>query len=280
MVCSSPLQYHTQPVEGSCHYCDSADKWYISCPNGHMVCDSCHNQQTMQQIEAIILETTSTDPFAIAEQCMDLPILPMLGCQHTYIAGGALMAALKNEGTFELADDAAVREVFYRTEKQAHGGYCGLTGTCGIAPSLGACIAILTGSKCGLDKEQRLTMELVSRVVRAITELTGPSCCKAYVRVSLAVAVDFVKQHFSIYLPGNNSPTCRHMENHPHGCRQEKCPYFPVNSEEKEQRSSTVSSNLEKYKLFFDAVYKDGALDVKTKNLVALGVSLAAGCEP
>ncbi len=225
MVCSSPLQYHTQPVEGHCYYCGTKDQWYISCPEGHFICDSCHNQETMQQVEAIIFQTASTNPFEIAEQCMDISILPMLGCQHTYIAGGALMAALKNDGTFQLSDDD-IREVLQRTKKQAHGGYCGLTGTCGIAPALGACIAILTGSKCGLDKEQRLTMELVARVVRAITKLTGPSCCKAYVRVSLESAVDFLEHNFSITLRANDFGPCQHMTQHPHGCRKERCPYY------------------------------------------------------
>lgn len=279
MVCSSPLQYHTQAVTGHCHYCGEKDQWYISCPDGHFICDSCHNQETMQKIEAIIFQTPSKDPLAIAEQCMDLDILPMLGCQHTYIAGGALMAALKNEGTFQLSDDD-IREVFHRTNKQAHGGYCGLTGTCGIAPALGACVAIITGSKCGTDKEQRLTMELVSQVVRAITELTGPSCCKAYVRTSLEVAVDFLRTNFSISLQGEDIGTCLHMAKHPHGCRQEKCPYSPDSSANKEERNIPVNSNLEKYKAFFDSVYEAGALDIKTKNLVALGASLAAGCEP
>ena len=279
MVCSAPLRYHTKAVEGTCHYCGQKDQWYISCPKGHLICDTCHNQETMQQIEAIILQTPSTDPFAIAGQCMDLNVLPMLGCQHTYIAGGALMAALKNDGTFQLTNDD-IREVFHRTQKQAHGGYCGLTGTCGIAPALGACVAILTGSKCGTDKEQRLTMELVSRVVRAITDLTGPSCCKAYVRTSLAVAVEFWEQNFSLILSEKDSIPCRHTEKHPHGCRQEKCPYYPGNFACKEKRRSPVNSNLEKYKTFFDAVYEEGALDTRTKNLIALGASLAAGCEP
>ena len=225
MVCSSPLQYHTQAVEGCCHYCGNKDQWYISCPEGHFICDSCHNQETMQQIETIVFQTTSNNPFEIAELCMDLSVLPMLGCQHAYIAGGALMAALKNDGTFQLTN-ADIREVFHRTKKQAHGGYCGLTGTCGIAPSLGACIAILTGSKCSTDKEQRLTMELVTRVVKAITELTGPSCCKAYVRVSLEVAVDFLEQNFSITLQNKETGPCQHMTNHPHGCRKERCPYY------------------------------------------------------
>ena len=36
---------------------------------------------------------------------------------------------------------------------------------------------------------------------------------------------------------------------------------------------------LEKYQEFFDAVYSEGALDRKTKHLIALGASLVAGCE-
>lgn len=157
---------------------------------------------------------------------MELSVLPMLGCQHAFIAGGALMAALKNSNIFNIADED-IQEVFHRTAKQAHGGYCGLTGTCGIAPALGACIAILTGSKCGLDKEQRLTMELVSRVVRAIADLTGPSCCKAYVQKSLKIGVEFLGEYFSVDMPCKGKAACKHMAKHPHGCRKTACPYYP-----------------------------------------------------
>jgi alkylhydroperoxidase/carboxymuconolactone decarboxylase family protein YurZ len=41
-----------------------------------------------------------------------------------------------------------------------------------------------------------------------------------------------------------------------------------------------VNNNLERYKSFFDAVYEKDALDSKTKNLIALGASRSAGCEP
>lgn len=40
------------------------------------------------------------------------------------------------------------------------------------------------------------------------------------------------------------------------------------------------SSPMEDYKKFFDKAYADGALDRKTKILVALGASLGAGCDP
>jgi alkylhydroperoxidase/carboxymuconolactone decarboxylase family protein YurZ len=37
---------------------------------------------------------------------------------------------------------------------------------------------------------------------------------------------------------------------------------------------------MERYDEFFSTVYQPGALDVKTKNLIALGASLGAGCQP
>ena len=36
---------------------------------------------------------------------------------------------------------------------------------------------------------------------------------------------------------------------------------------------------LSKYQEFFDEAYAQGSLDKKTKHLIALGASLAAGCE-
>ncbi|WP_286977420.1 DUF5714 domain-containing protein, partial [Candidatus Aquicultor secundus] len=52
----------------------------------------------IEAIEDIAFTTTSKDPVEISELMMAHPALPMLGCQHAYIAAGALMAAIKNEG--------------------------------------------------------------------------------------------------------------------------------------------------------------------------------------
>lgn len=178
-------------------------------------------------IKEMILKTASSDPFAIGEMAMSFPGLPMLGCHHAYIAGGALMAALKNQGACHITDND-IEEVFDRIEKQAHGGFCGLTGVCGITPAIGACFAVLTGSKCGLDAEQRTTMEIASMVSLAITQLTGPSCCKAYVRGALKVAVEFFSKQFNMELVSGKHPACRFSSRHPHGCRKGQCPFYQL----------------------------------------------------
>lgn len=225
MVCGQALRYHDKAVEASCVYCQRREPGHIVCPGGHYICEPCHNRDSMQVIEEIMLSTETFDPGEIAELAFSFSGLPMLGCQHAYIAGGTLMAALKNQGTAKVDNDE-IREVFQRTGKQAHGGYCGLSGVCGIVPALGACISVLTGARCGKDREQRLVMEAVTRVTRAITELTGPSCCKAYVRGALAVMVEFLAKNFALTLPLGSSAACRFSPKHPHGCREMKCPYF------------------------------------------------------
>ncbi|HSB52080.1 MAG TPA: DUF5714 domain-containing protein [Dissulfurispiraceae bacterium] len=172
------------------------------------------------------LNTQLKDPLGIAEVMMSYPGLPMLGCHHAYIAGGALMAALRNVRVPGITEKA-IGEVFGRTEKQAVGGYCGLTGVCGIAPALGACFSIITGSKCGKDIEQKITVEAVAHILHVIADLSGPSCCKAYVRASLWHAVSLLRELLGISLPAVYSPiSCRLSERHPHGCRRTKCPYF------------------------------------------------------
>jgi len=198
----------------------------MRCPQGHYVCEACHNKDSLEMIEEIVSKTTSKDPLEIAELMMGHPRLPMLGCQHAYIAAGSLLAALRNQGSRKITE-SDLKEVFKRTERQAVGGYCGLTGVCGIVPAIGAFFSILLGSTCGKDLEQRITMEAARRVMEEIETLTGPSCCKAYLRSSLPVAVDLLEEKLGISLPvKDQSATCLFNKSHPHGCRKNRCPYY------------------------------------------------------
>jgi hypothetical protein len=228
IVCGSALKYLHQAEDMVCIYCGATEQGHVRCPKGHFTCEACHRRDAMQMIEGVIFTTEVQDPLSIAELMIDHPNLPMLGCEHAFIAAGALMAALKNSpyGKGRITD-ADIREVFDRTSKQAEGGYCGLTGVCGIVPAIGACFAVFLGSRCGTDTEQKITMNAVIKVSQAIAELTGPSCCKAYVRAAIREAVTIFAERFGIVLPvENNSIICKDSNRHPHGCREEQCPYY------------------------------------------------------
>jgi hypothetical protein len=227
MVCGGKLDYLKEAADLICTYCGAGRRAHVKCPQGHFVCDDCHGKDARKVIEELVLATKSPDPLAIAELMMAHPGLPMLSCDHAYIAVGALLAALKNSPYGSKIGEDEVREVFARTAKQAHGGFCGLTGVCGIAPAIGAVFSLFLDARCGTDREQRVVMEAVTRVLGAITSLTGPSCCKAYVRVSLMVAVDLFAEKLGIVLPVKDAAAaCAYHARHPHGCREEKCPYY------------------------------------------------------
>jgi len=226
MICGEPLKYLEQSEPLVCVYCGRQEHGHIKCPQGHYTCDACHGKDSLRAIKEATLTADSKDPIEIAEQMMEHPGLPMLGCQHAYIAAGALLAAIRNEGSRTISE-GDVSEVFERIDRQAIGGYCGLTGVCGIMLAIGACFAMLLGSKCGKDTEQKITMDATVAVAKAIADLTGPSCCKAYVRAALLVAVEFLKERLEISLPVTNpSVFCSYVSKHPHGCRSDRCPYF------------------------------------------------------
>jgi len=152
--------------------------------------------------------------------------VPMLGCENAWIAAGALIAAIRNEGSITVTDDQ-IREVLNRTARQAVGGYCGLTGVCGVAVAIGACFSVLLGAACPKDQETETTMKVVAKMVSTIADETGPCCCKSFVRKALTEAVKLVKENLGVSLPILIDDTiCKHVERHPHGCREEKCSYF------------------------------------------------------
>jgi hypothetical protein len=226
MVCGGPLEYLTTARDVRCDYCKRSYAAHVACPQGHIICDSCHGKEARSVIEHLALTSTSQDPLEIAELMMAHPLLPMLSCDHACVAAGALMAAIRNSPYGKVSDED-IHEAFARTAQQARGGYCGLTGVCGIVPAIGAVFSIFLGARCGSDREQKIVMDAVTRISQAVTDLTGPSCCKAYVRAAIPVAAGLFAEKFGVVIPiKNSSPICTHASKHPHGCREERCPYY------------------------------------------------------
>lgn len=209
-----------------CYHCGKKETSNICCLNGHYVCDVCHGKDVFEMLQNYIMTNSAQNPFEIAETLMGYHNVPMLGCENAWIAAGAFMGALKNQDSATITNDQ-IGEVLNRTRRQAIGGYCGLTGVCGIAPAIGACFSVIMGAACPKDEETAKTMKVVGKVVNAIADQTGPCCCKSFVWTSLSVAVDSAKEFLNVSLPEPvEEILCSYSARHPHGCRKEKCPYF------------------------------------------------------
>lgn len=154
------------------------------------------------------------------------------------------MAALKNEGTAKVTDEQIV-EALNRTNRQAIGGYCGLTGVCGIVPAIGACFSVILGAACTKDQETAATMKVAARIVDKIANETGPCCCKNFVRTALSEAITLVKEYLNIALPSpSQSIICTHSLRHPHGCREFKCLYFKVDEAPQNLQMEMAGENI------------------------------------
>jgi hypothetical protein len=181
----------------------------------------------LPQIAAMAKTTTLTDPAAIAELMMGLPQLGMLDCDHALIAADAFMAALKNSPYGGKITENEISEVLDRTASQIVKESCSKTGVCSVVPAIGSCFSLFLDARFGADREQQIVMDAVTKVSQALTDLTGPVCCKAYVRAALGVASTLFAERFGIMLPQSPSAgICRWSDKHPYGCREDKCPYY------------------------------------------------------
>lgn len=231
MVCGSPLEYLTEAVSVVCNYCSKREIAYIRCPRGHYVCELCYGKGAYEAVKDFAISTSLRDPIEIAETLMAHPSVTMLGCDNALIAAAALLAALKNEGTLDIKDKQII-EAMNRTKKQSIGGYCGLTGVCGVPIAIGAVFSVILGAACPKDRESAITMHAVSRTIDAIANDVGPMCCKSFVRTAMGVAYNLAKEYLNVELPIHREKIiCLYSKHHPHGCRESKCLYYPKSTQ-------------------------------------------------
>ena len=70
-------------------------------------------------------------------------------------------------------------------------------------------------------------MKITALLSKAVFDLTGPSCCKAYLFKALEILCASLYEDFNFLLIDNGvNMACNFKELHPHGCMREKCPYY------------------------------------------------------
>ena len=97
LICKAPLEYLETDILMECAVCHKKENSRTRCIKGHYVCDECHTAG-IDQIFAVCLNDTSTDPIKILEQMMSLDFCHMHGPEHHVMVGAALLTAYKNAG--------------------------------------------------------------------------------------------------------------------------------------------------------------------------------------
>jgi hypothetical protein len=220
-VCGRPLVYGTEEVTRHCSFCGGEFAALIYCPEGHYVCDSCHNRAALDVLREVLATSTSTDPAAIIEQVMAHPSVPMHGPEHHAIVPAAIVAAVRNAGY--PVPEGAVEKAIERGSK-IPGGWCGFYGACGAGMGAGVAVSIITGATPVTGKQRSLANEATSLALSRMVD-GGPRCCKRASRNAVRAATEFLETKLGISLEKAGPVACGYV-NRNKECIQKACAYY------------------------------------------------------
>jgi hypothetical protein len=220
-VCGSPLVYGTEETTRRCDFCGGEFPALIYCPEGHYVCDSCHNRAALDVLRDVLAASTETDPAAIIEKVMSHPSVPMHGPEHHAIVPAAIVAAVRNAG-YPLPE-GAVQKAIERGSK-IPGGWCGFYGACGAAMGVGVAVSVITGATPVTGKPRSLANEATSLALGKMVD-GGPRCCKRASRNAVRTAAEFLETRLGITLPEAGPVACSYVGRN-RECIQKACPYY------------------------------------------------------
>ena len=161
-------------------------------------------EYTMQEKYALIKRALrkekGTDPVAIAENVMKNDFVSMHGPEHHFLDGACFLTAIYNSNPF-FDLETALDELSERSIRMP-GAMCGYWGICGSAASIGAALSVLhkTGPLSD-DEHYKEHMEYTSALIKKMSEIGGPRCCKRNAFLSLSEGVKFIRKTYGIELP-------------------------------------------------------------------------------
>ena len=220
-VCGSPLVYQTESRRMSCTFCGQVGSAMIHCPEGHYVCDSCHQREAIDVLRQVAESSDSTDPVQILEVVMSHPSVPMHGPEHHAMVPVCIAVAVRNAG-FPVPE-ASVERALERGTK-VPGGWCGFYGACGAAIGVGIAVSVLTEATPLTGRERSLANEATAFALGEMI-LGQPRCCKRESRKALEAAVHFFHTHMNMDLAQDEEVRCT-FSGRNRECPKEECPYY------------------------------------------------------
>ncbi|MFA5283343.1 MAG: DUF5714 domain-containing protein [Bacilli bacterium] len=148
-------------------------------------------------IQKKVLSSSSKDPVVIAKLAMHEPYVSLHGPEHHFLDGAAFLVAYHNAGG-KIDIEKALCSLAERTVMMP-GAMCGYWGVCGSVASVGAALSIINDTgPLSSDEHYKENMEFTSSVLKKMSVIGGPRCCKRNAFLSLQMAVAFVKEKWGI----------------------------------------------------------------------------------
>ncbi len=224
-VCGQPLVYETKEVLRRCNFCGKEFSTLIYCPEGHYICDGCHERESLDVLREVLNSTTSNSPTDILEMVMAHPSVPMHGPEHHAMVPSIIVAAARNAGY--PIPEGAVEKALARGAK-VPGGWCGFYGVCGAAIGVGTAVSVLTGATPLKGEPRALANEATAFALSRMID-GKPRCCKRASRRALEASVDFLRERIGITLDKEQKIRCSYTERN-NECAREDCAYYDSGS--------------------------------------------------
>lgn len=220
VVCGGELVYSDRAFDDTCAICGDVFSTHVHCPDGHYICDNCHNADILTKTESLLSSSTSGDPVKLLKKVFDLPALKMHGPEYHSIVPAVLVTAYQNNAGKR--DAAEIAEAI-RRGKDIIGGSCGYHGVCGAAAGTGIAASIIDKATPLSGKSRGRAMTATSLSLSAISKYGGPRCCK---RDAVASVETFVRKTDYFKNRDIASYKCKQFMRNK-DCIGGRCPYFP-----------------------------------------------------
>ncbi len=173
-------------------------------------------------IKEYCLQSTQTNPLALALELMQQDFVRMHGPEHHYLTAAVLATAYGNKTGKNSA------EMLEKLQKRCMAilpAVCAHYGACGDVQGAGAFISVLIGATHLSGEEWRTVNEMTLACQEQIAQFKGPRCCKRTTMATLVAAMKFLNEKWALDFEIKDNIRCIFTSKNPE-CHKSECRYF------------------------------------------------------
>ncbi len=224
MVCGKELVYSSETHEQACHFCGKIEQTNSSCSQGHFICDGCHQQEAIEVIRHICLQSRKKDMLELLLTIRSHPSVPMHGPEHHAMVPGVILTACRNNGGPVKDED-----ILAGIERGAKvpGGACGFWGSCGAAIGAGIAASLILDATPLTPHPRQKAQAFTADILADIAKITGGRCCQRETWLALNRASTLSKEYFGVFLPAECTLRCNQYSTN-RECIRKQCPLWEM----------------------------------------------------
>ena len=222
MVCGQELVYTTEAQGRGCHFCGKVKLSNSACKQGHFICDGCHQQEAIEVIRHICIESREQDMLGLLTTIRSHPAVPMHGPEHHAMVPGVILTACRNSGG-PVTDEDILAGI--GRGSKVPGGACGFWGSCGAAIGAGIAAALILDATPLTPHPRQKAQAFSAKILTGIAEILGGRCCQRETWLALSRTAALSEEYFGIALQAENDLHCSQYGTN-RECIRKQCPLW------------------------------------------------------